>query len=56
MNISYTRELNKLTPENLTGFFNGWQHYPNYETHLKILNNSYIEWLAFAIPGIISDP
>lgn len=47
MNIIYTNELNKLTPENLTGFFKGWSNHPNCETHLKILNNSYFVWLAF---------
>jgi ribosomal protein S18 acetylase RimI-like enzyme len=31
----------------MAGFFVGWLEYPDPETHLQILRNSYAVWLAF---------
>lgn len=46
MEISYTDDLSNLNAEQLAGFFVGWPAYPDRETHLKILQNSYKVWIA----------
>lgn len=38
--IIYTDSLNSITPQNLKGFFAGWQSHPAPEKHLEILKNS----------------
>ncbi|GMU93068.1 MAG: hypothetical protein AMXMBFR4_21260 [Candidatus Hydrogenedentota bacterium] len=38
--IQYTSSLEGITPDKLSGFFEGWQHPPSPETHLKLLQNS----------------
>jgi ribosomal protein S18 acetylase RimI-like enzyme len=38
--IVYTDSLEGIAPENLRGFFRGWSHQPEPETHLRILQNS----------------
>jgi ribosomal protein S18 acetylase RimI-like enzyme len=38
--ISYQETLDGITPEGLTGFFQGWPTPPSAEQHLKIMNGS----------------
>ncbi len=38
--ISYSSTLEGITPENLSGFFEGWPAPPTPETHLNLLRNS----------------
>ncbi len=38
--IEYRTTTDRLTPEQLTGFFVGWPNPPSPETHLQILNGS----------------
>ena len=38
--ISYQETLDGITPEGLTGFFQGWPTPPSAEQHLRILNGS----------------
>jgi ribosomal protein S18 acetylase RimI-like enzyme len=38
--IIYKNEITELKPEDLTGFFEGWQNPPNPEKRLKVLENS----------------
>jgi ribosomal protein S18 acetylase RimI-like enzyme len=38
--ISYTDSLEGVTAEMLRGFFHGWNHRPDSETHLRMLQNS----------------
>lgn len=38
--ILYTNSLAGITPERLTGFFNGWPNPPAPPTHLRILQGS----------------
>ena len=47
MSIRYTCDTEGLSPEHLTGFFDGWPNPPDPETHLTILKNSHAVWLAF---------
>jgi len=46
MNIEYTKDLNSINEEMLTGFFVNWPNPPNSATHLKILTNSYCSFVA----------
>ena len=38
--IIYTDSLKNITPQNLKGFFAGWQSRPSPEKHFEILKNS----------------
>lgn len=38
--VSYTDRLDGVSPEDLTGFFEGWPDPPTPETHLRLLQNS----------------
>ncbi len=40
MAITYTSDLDGITPQRLGGFFVGWPNPPSSETHLKILQGS----------------
>lgn len=42
----YTTSLDGISPEMLTGFFDGWPNPPSKENHLKLLQNSYKVVLA----------
>jgi ribosomal protein S18 acetylase RimI-like enzyme len=44
--IRYTNSAADLTPEQLSGFFEGWPNLPSPETHLRLLQNSDYVWLA----------
>lgn len=44
--ITYVDALDGLTPDSLTGFFQGWPFHPSPEMHLRILQNSARVWLA----------
>lgn len=46
MNIKYTNNVEQITSDQLTGFFDGWPHHPGADRHLEILNASYKVWLA----------
>ena len=45
--IEYTKTLNHITADMLTvGFFVNWPNPPSAAAHLRILQGSYIAWLA----------
>lgn len=44
--IVYTSSVDDLNPQQLVGFWVGWPNPPTPQTHLKILRNSYVVWLA----------
>ena len=46
MNIHYTRDISTITPVMLQGFFIGWPTPPTPDTHLKILQNSHVAFVA----------
>ena len=47
MNIIYTSEVDTITDEMLAdGFFDGWPNPPSKKTHIKMLQNSYLSFLA----------
>lgn len=46
MTITYTDDLTGLTPDQLTGFFEGWPSHPDPATHLAVLEGSTHVWLA----------
>lgn len=44
--ISYQETLDGITPERLTGFFEGWPTPPSAEQHLRIMNGSEVVVIA----------
>lgn len=46
MNIGYSDSIDGISPENLKGFFVGWNDAPSAETHLHLLENSNYKILA----------
>ncbi|MFP4580781.1 MAG: GNAT family N-acetyltransferase [Candidatus Sumerlaeia bacterium] len=44
--IEYSDRADDLSVEMLKGFFRGWPHHPDPETHLKILKQSAFCWTA----------
>ena len=44
--IKYTADLNEINKDMLDGFFVGWPNPPSPSTHMKILEGSYLAWLA----------
>jgi len=47
MQIIYTNDQSKISTEMLSGgFFAGWPNPPNAATHLQILQNSYMTYIA----------
>ena len=46
MNIEYTKDIDNITEDMLTGFFVGWSSPPNNATHLRILKSSYCSYVA----------
>jgi ribosomal protein S18 acetylase RimI-like enzyme len=38
--VTYTDRLDGITPDELTGFFEGWPNPPSPETHLRLLHGS----------------
>ena len=55
--ITYTNNLNKVTSDQLKGFFGGWPNPPSNEVFLKLLQGSYRVVLAFddeVLVGFIS--
>lgn len=45
--LTYTRDVENLKPEQLTGFFVGWPHPPTSEQLFQLLNASPHRWVAF---------
>ena len=46
MSVKYTDELDGISPEMLSGFFQGWLNAPTPNHHLDILKSSFKVWLA----------
>jgi ribosomal protein S18 acetylase RimI-like enzyme len=46
MTIEYTDQIDRITPAQLEGFFDGWPRHPSAQTHYEILCNSHKVWLA----------
>ncbi|HMS56490.1 MAG TPA: GNAT family N-acetyltransferase [Fimbriimonadaceae bacterium] len=44
--ITYVNHGHHLRPENLEGFFVGWPNPPSPQTHLRLLNQSDVVWVA----------
>jgi len=44
--ITYTTQLDTLTADMLQGFFAGWPNPPSQMAHLKVLQSSYLTWVA----------
>ena len=44
--IKYTTDLNEINKDMLDGFFVGWPNPPSPFKHMKILEGSYLVWLA----------
>jgi len=46
MTIQYTEQIENISPEMLSGFFQGWPNPPSPTKHLFILKGSFKVWLA----------
>tara|TARA_A100001011_G_C13875505_1_gene660823 strand:+ start:119 stop:523 length:405 start_codon:yes stop_codon:yes gene_type:complete len=46
MKVTYSNSVEKLSSDQLNGFFIGWPNHPNQESHLQILKKSYAVWIA----------
>lgn len=44
--ITYTNDLSAITEDMLRSFFDGWPNPPSPAAHMRILQGSYLVWLA----------
>ena len=51
--ITYTTDTDALELDHLSGFFDGWPDPPSPETHLEILRQSHLAWLAIADTQVV---
>jgi len=47
--FEYTNNTQNVTPEMLTGFFEGWANKPSPAAHKRILDGSYCVWMAIDV-------